>query len=85
MDGDGGKILVQTRIEAELAEKIDAFAERLNMSRAVFLSALLETAMEQNEWLIKLVASRYMKPVRDLLKSWGTGAKKGREPRAAKA
>lgn len=62
----------QVMLKPETMERIDELANRLKMSRSQFLAILIEQGLDDNEWIIKIVSSRYLDPVRDAIKSWNT-------------
>ena len=60
----------QVMLNAETMERVDELAGRLKMSRSQFLSVLIEQGLDDNEWIIKIVSSRYLDPVRDAVRGW---------------
>lgn len=55
------KIMIQTAVEKELADKIADLAERMNVSVSKISAMLLEAAVENESWIIKAVTSRLAK------------------------
>jgi len=60
----------QVMLNAETMERVDELANRLKMSRSQFLSVLIEQGLDDNEWIIKIVSSRYLDPVREAMQGW---------------
>lgn len=71
-------IRYQLTVKREIGEKINELASRMNLSQSKMVELLLDAAIEDNEWMIKLVTSRWAKIFADVLKPTG----KGRKPQA---
>jgi len=68
---DEGTIRVQVPLNPDAVAKIDELAERMNVGRGRMAAMLLEAGIEDNDWIIRVVTSGVMKPITDVLKSWG--------------
>lgn len=74
---------IQIRIEPETLRRIDFLAERMNLSRQKFFDLLLTQALDDEQWLIELVSSKYVAPV---VKAIRSGLRRGeRRGKAAMA
>jgi len=70
------EIRVQVPLSSDAVAKIDELAELMNVGRGRMVAMLLEAGIEDNEWIIRMVTSGYMKPVRELVKLWDGGKRK---------
>lgn len=68
----------QLTVKAATGEKINELADRMNVSQSKMIEMLLETAIEDNEWLIKAVTHRWSKAIIDTLGKVGVGPAKGK-------
>ena len=57
------KVKMQTVIDKELAEKIDYFAERFDVSQSKMISMILEIAIENDAWLMETMSSSAVKKI----------------------
>ena len=48
---------------------VKELADRLGMSQSMFLGILIEHAVKDEAWIIRLVTSKYVDPIRKLVKS----------------
>jgi len=64
---DENKVRLQAMVDPDIAEKVKELAERLEMSQSAFLGLIVKHGIEDEEWIIRAVTSRYVKPVRDYL------------------
>ena len=64
------EIRVQVPVSEEVVLKIDELAEKMNVGRGRMAAMLLETAIEDNEWIINCVTSKMMEPVLNTVKKW---------------
>ena len=78
------EIRVQVPLSPEVIAKVDELAELMGgIGRGRMAAMLLEEGIRDNQWIIKIVTSRYMKPVRDLVHHWTDLAeKKSKEKRS---
>lgn len=65
---DKPKVRVQAMIDEDLKDKVKELSSRLDMSESMFLGILIKHAVEDEEWIIRLVTSRFLKPIRDLVR-----------------
>ncbi len=70
------KEVVTIRLEPEVLAKVDELAAVMRLNRSEFLTAVIENTIESDEWMIRVVSSRWMKPVRDLFAKWEKGQSK---------
>ena len=61
------KVRITVTVDREAAAKIDELAARLNASQSRMASMLLQSGLEDNEWIIRLVTSRVVTGLRDAL------------------
>lgn len=66
-----GSVRVQVPLHPDAVAKIDELAERMNVGRGRMAAMLLEAGIEDNDWIIRMVTSGVMKPIADVVKSWG--------------
>lgn len=64
---------VQVPLNDKTIEKIDQLAARMNVGRGRMAAMLLEAGIENDEWLIKLITSKYFEPIRNMIKDWDSG------------
>lgn len=57
------KVSIHVRVSPEIAAKIDELSKRMNASHSKMASWLLEAGLEDNEFMIKLVTAKYIKPL----------------------
>ena len=62
------RVNIQTKVRPETAKKIDDLAARLRLTRQEFMETLIEEGIKDNEWIIRMVSSRFMDPLYDLVK-----------------
>lgn len=74
---DKNKVRLQAMVDPDLAEKVKELSDRLDMSQSMFLGILIKHAVEDEEWIIRLVTSRFVAPLRDLIRG---RKKKGPKP-----
>ncbi len=65
-----GEIRVQVPLHPDAVAKIDELADRMNVGRGRMAAMLLESGIEDNEWIIKMVTSGVMRPVVAVVQSW---------------
>lgn len=68
--GEEGSVRVQVPLHPETVKRIDALADRFEIGRGRMAAMLLEEGLDDNEWVIQVVTSRFMKPVRQLVDGW---------------
>ena len=61
------KIRVQAVVDEKYVKVIDELAGRLNITRSHLLSVLIEQALENEGWVIRLISSRFMRPAQKLV------------------
>lgn len=54
----GGTVRLQVVIKVGHVERIDKLAERMGMTRSYFTATLIEQALLDQEWLVKLLSSK---------------------------
>lgn len=64
------EIRLQVPMSAEAMERIDELAERMGIGRGRMAAMLLEEGLRDNEWIIRVVTSRHMDPIRRLIQKW---------------
>lgn len=57
------KIRIQAVIDRQLMEKIDELAARMGLSQSKMVACLLEEAIRDNAWLIRVVTNKFTKAV----------------------
>ena len=72
-------VKLQVVVELQTAEKIGKLAERMKVSQSKMCKLLLEAAIEDNEWIINAVTSRFVTSVRQALGSLKRSPKTGTE------
>ena len=60
-------VKLQVVVEQETADKIGKLAERMKVTQSKMCKMLLEAAIEDNEWIINAVTSRFVTAVREAL------------------
>jgi len=68
MDKQGEKVRLQVIVDKPLADKIDELAGKMHMSRSEFVAAMIEENIGCEEWMVKFVTSRFMEPVRQVIR-----------------
>lgn len=63
------KVRVQAMVDPDLAEQVKELSDRLDMSQSMFLGILIEHAVKDEAWIIRLVTSKYVDPIRRLVQS----------------
>lgn len=61
--GSGETVRVQVTLTAETGQKVRELADRMNVSDSKMIQWLVDAAIEDQEWMIKLVTSRFAKAV----------------------
>ena len=79
----GEKVRVQVVLNQKLVDRIDDLAERMNMTRSYFTATLLEFAVGDNEWMIKLVTSELMSPLMAVVQKLGGNNEEARQKQYA--
>ena len=67
---EAGEIRVQVPMRPEIVAKVDELAARLSVGRGRMAAMLLEGGIEDEEWIIRIVSSRFMSPVREMVRRW---------------
>lgn len=62
MEAEAKRVRLQVMVTPEVSAKVDDLAGRLHLSRSEFGAALIVAALDDQEWLIKLVTSEFMEP-----------------------
>lgn len=70
VDDDQDSIRVQVPLTPETIHKIDELAARMKLSRGRMSALLVEAAIEDHEWIIKAVTSKFMEPFVQAVKDW---------------
>jgi (p)ppGpp synthase/HD superfamily hydrolase len=68
---EGERVRVQAMVTPKAAAKLAELADKLKMSESNLAAMFLEEAVVDQEWLVKLVTSRFMAPIRALVPEWG--------------
>ncbi len=68
------KARIQVVVDKEVAEKITDLADRMRWSQSKMAAVLLEAAIEDNEWVIRVVTSPFAQRVASALRR-GKGTK----------
>jgi hypothetical protein len=76
---EGETTKLQVVVETKTAEKIAELAERMKVSQSKMCKLLLEAAIEDNEWMIRAVSSRFADAVRRALGAGKRTAKSSAE------
>lgn len=63
----GEKVRLQAVVSKETVDRIDELAARMNMTRSYFVATMLDEAVQDEEWMVKLATSRLMAPVRAMI------------------
>lgn len=58
---------LQVTVGTATGAKIEELALRLNVSESKMVELLLDAAIEDNEWIIRAVTSRWAKALREVL------------------
>lgn len=64
------EVRVQVPMSPDAIERIDELADRMGIGRGRMAAMLLEEGLRDNEWIIRVVTSSFMKPVVKLIKKW---------------
>jgi len=67
------KARIQSVVDKKVIKKIDEFAARFEVSQSRMVAIMLEVVVENDEWLIKVVTSKFAKR---LYKAFGLKLKK---------
>lgn len=78
IDDDADFIRVQVPVSPANLRKIDELAERLKISRGRMSSLLVEAAIDDHEWIIRAVTSKFMQPIVQAVKDWDDFTNKNR-------
>lgn len=70
------EVRVQVPVNKKYIERIDALAEKMGVGRGRMIAMLLEAGVNDNEWIINVVTSKWMEPVAKLIKAWDKGKSK---------
>lgn len=76
----------QVILDRKYADMVNNFADRLGLSRGQFLKNTIQMAIDDNEWFLKLLSSKYMTPVLEWMqeiKGKKRHKTKGKEPKVA--
>ena len=57
------KVRLQAVVDRKVARKIELFADRMGLSQSKMMALLLESAVENDEWAIRLVTSNFARRV----------------------
>ncbi len=71
---DEEEVRITVTVSQETADRIETLADRMNASHSKMASWLLEAALDNETWIIKIVTSRVVKGLRAALTK-----KKGRK------
>ncbi len=58
------KVRIQTIVDKKLGAKIDELAQRMRLSQSAMAAMLLEAAVQDNEWIIKVVSSNFARKLK---------------------
>lgn len=64
------KVRLQIMVRKVLADKIDELSGKLKMSRSDFVAEMIEENIKSEEWMVNFVTSRFMAPVRAVVRAW---------------
>ena len=63
MAKDRETVKLQVTVDKELGQQIETLAERMEVSVSKMSAMLLDAAVEDNEWIVKAVTSRFAKSI----------------------
>lgn len=78
IDDDQDSIRVQVPLTPETVRRIDELAERMKLPRGRMSALLVEAAIDDHEWIINAVTSKYMQPVVKAIQDWSDLTNKNR-------
>ena len=61
---------MQIIVDQDLVDRIDEVATKLNITRSDLVEMMLQDNIRSEEWMAAFVDSRFMAPVRAMVKSW---------------
>lgn len=64
------RVKLQASVNKELADKIDELAGKMKMTHSDFIESVLEENIRSEEFMVNLVTSRFMAPVRQVVRAW---------------
>ncbi len=56
------------RLTPEIEQRLDTLASKTGRSKAFYLREIIENGLDDNDWVIRVVTSRWLRPV---LKGFG--------------
>jgi len=73
-------VKLQVTVDKELAQQIETLAQRMEVSVSKMSAMLLDAAVEDNEWIVRAVTSRFAKSIAEAL---GVSRKKAQQATSA--
>ncbi|MEX2215336.1 MAG: hypothetical protein WD768_14480 [Phycisphaeraceae bacterium] len=80
-NADEGEIRVQVPVKADYLRRVDELATKMGVGRGRMIAMLLEAGVDDNDWMIKIVTSKFMAPVVNVVKGWMGRGKGKAEPK----